>query len=334
MNICFVYKEDYPWDVRVEKICNSLIKEGHSLFLVCRNTKNRQRKEKYKDIQLVRLPSFGGSKIGNIASFSIFINPIWIYYIFDCVRRHKINLIIVRDLPLVLAAVLVAKIFKIKIFFDMAECYPEMYSAMLKYGNNKFLNFFLRNPPLTNIIEWLAIKSVDHTFVVVEESRDRLLKKVSDSEKISILGNTPFLYDITYNEAEDDHKKSLKIVYVGFITSLRGIENAILGLKEYYSINLATAVKFELHILGDGSELEYLKSLVVKVKLKDFIFFHGWVKPENINSFFKQSDIGIVPHRVCAHTNTTVPNKLYDYMAMGLPVLASNTKSVKRIIEE
>ena len=39
--VLFLWDADYPWDVRVEKICTTLLKAGCSVHLVCRNTLGR-----------------------------------------------------------------------------------------------------------------------------------------------------------------------------------------------------------------------------------------------------------------------------------------------------
>jgi len=41
----------------------------------------------------------------------------------------------------------------------------------------------------------------------------------------------------------------------------------------------------------------------------------------------------ICPHKVCEFTNTTLPNKLFDYMLYGLAVLATDMEPVKSIVE-
>ena len=46
----------------------------------------------------------------------------------------------------------------------------------------------------------------------------------------------------------------------------------------------------------------------------------------------RRSDVGVIPHHATEHWNTTLPNKLFDYMAAGIPVLSSDTIPVKRTV--
>ena len=34
MKICIVYDCEYPWDIRIEKICECLIKKNNKIFLI------------------------------------------------------------------------------------------------------------------------------------------------------------------------------------------------------------------------------------------------------------------------------------------------------------
>jgi hypothetical protein len=43
-------------------------------------------------------------------------------------------------------------------------------------------------------------------------------------------------------------------------------------------------------------------------------------------------DIGLILHKVCDLTQHTVPNKLFDYMSVGLPIVATKLKPVERIL--
>ena len=47
-----------------------------------------------------------------------------------------------------------------------------------------------------------------------------------------------------------------------------------------------------------------------------------------------QFHVGVVPHLATAHSDSTVPNKLFDYMAGGLAVLAVNARPLARIVGE
>lgn len=59
----------------------------------------------------------------------------------------------------------------------------------------------------------------------------------------------------------------------------------------------------------------------------------GWVDHSEIFGYVKQSDIGVMPRYTSDHVNTTIPSKIFDYMACGLPVIASDAGPMKRIIK-
>src|SRR4051812_3724988 len=107
MIICHIWDADYPWDVRVEKISDSLSKK-HEVHLVCRNTARRPRYERINGSTIHRLPClpklFG--RMQRLVGFPAFFNPIWVYMIWQTVRTTNADMILVRDLPLALTALL------------------------------------------------------------------------------------------------------------------------------------------------------------------------------------------------------------------------------------
>jgi glycosyltransferase involved in cell wall biosynthesis len=45
-----------------------------------------------------------------------------------------------------------------------------------------------------------------------------------------------------------------------------------------------------------------------------------------------EGDLGLILHRLCDLTHHTMPNKLFDYMSVGLPVVATRMRPVARVI--
>lgn len=46
------------------------------------------------------------------------------------------------------------------------------------------------------------------------------------------------------------------------------------------------------------------------------------------------ANVGALTYRVCGHWNHTIPNKIFDYMLAGLPVLTTEVLPIQRIINE
>ncbi|MDP1879594.1 MAG: hypothetical protein Q8K60_01480, partial [Parachlamydiaceae bacterium] len=88
MRVCFVYKSDYPWDVRVEKLVQSIINNGHEVFLVCRNIDKKPLRETYEGIHMRRLFFFQSfnRQVYNFVTVPFYLNLFWLYYIIKCVK--------------------------------------------------------------------------------------------------------------------------------------------------------------------------------------------------------------------------------------------------------
>lgn len=334
MRICFVYQTEYPWDVRVEKIARTLTDAGHSVHLVCANEGGRARRETLPEAEVFRLPHLSGrlGALNPLVNFPFFFNPVWTRAIDRTVRESHAELIIVRDLPLALAAARAARRYGLPVIMDMAECYPELLRNMWQYGNFNLVNVFARNPRLADLIEKAAIRRLDHTFVMVEESRERLIAKGADPARVSIVSNTPPLEKFhTTTPARPIESGRLEIAYAGWVNRGRGLDTVVAGLGAYVQ---AHGRNVHLTVIGTGDGEAECKALARQLGIEDVVTFRGWQSNTEVVTQVLRSHIGLVPHHVSSHWNNTVPNKLFDYMASGLAVLTSNTRPVGRIVTE
>lgn len=330
VNFCLLYKEDYPWDVRVEKIANALVRNGHSVTIVCRNLDAKVKTEDMDNIHIRRIPGLPWLPytLRKILNFPIWFSPIWLFVLYSVARRNSIDAIIVRDLPLMYSGLIVSRLVGSRLIFDMAECYPEMYSS----GTEKksLIDRIIKSPRLAAIYEKNAANFSDMILVMVEESRDRLINIGVAKSKISIVSNTPPLEK--YNGKVASHNgEQLKIIYVGFVTEIRGLDLLIRAVREYVNV-VSDPFSISVDIVGEGGALKSLTQLVDELELQDQVSIHGWLGHEEVRKLVSSANVGALTYKVCNHWNTTIPNKIFDYMLAGLPVLATEVVPIARIL--
>ena len=336
MIICHIWDADYPWDVRVEKICESLAKK-HDVHLVCRNSKRRSRYERAKNLHIHRLPflSERWGFLNDAIGFPAFLNPLWIYQIFMVASRSKADVILVRDLPLALTAIGIGRLLRIPVVLDMAENYPAMIQDLWDRSGFSLLNLLVRNPAIIRLVERLSIRWCDHIVAVVEESRDRLVSRGVPPEKISLVINTPTSTRwVTLPSLPDGlvprGPNNLICIYLGLLEWARGLETAIRAMP----IVRERIPGVHLYIVGSGRDEADFRVVVNRLQVEKCVHFLGWLDYSSAIRMISESDIGLVPHYATDSWNTTVPNKLFDYMSMGKPVIVSNAKPTERIVQE
>jgi glycosyltransferase involved in cell wall biosynthesis len=91
----------------------------------------------------------------------------------------------------------------------------------------------------------------------------------------------------------------------------------------------------ELTLMGDGADTPRLQALAERLGVLDRdVIFRGRVPYEDASRELPSFDVGVIPHFENDHCNTTIPNKIFDYMASGLTVIASSARPLARVVGE
>jgi glycosyltransferase involved in cell wall biosynthesis len=334
MRIAIVWKNDYPWDVRVEKIARALLSGGHEVFILSANAQGRETSATLDGLHIRRLPATRLRWLNKAISIPFYLNPFWFRLAARVVARERIDLVIVRDLPLILVGVWLKRRFRVPLVLDMAEDYPALYRESLDIGGwRAWVYRIVKNPALMALVERRTLPRVDHTFVVVEESARRLQEQLGvPAARVSVVSNTPrieSLEALAACAARDAHP-GLQLVYTGFVQEARGLEVVVQAM----ALLRARGVDVRFRIVGDGPYLVRLARLVEAEGLHNAIEFTGWVAHAEVARHVRGADVGVIPHPKNDHTDTTIPNKLFDYMACGRPVVVSNAAPMERIVRD
>jgi glycosyltransferase involved in cell wall biosynthesis len=83
-------------------------------------------------------------------------------------------------------------------------------------------------------------------------------------------------------------------------------------------------------LVGDGPDKKSLEDMVVQNHLKDSVVFTGSIPYAKVAEHIAAFDIGIMPDS----NDYGSPIKIFEYMAMGKPVLAPKISPIEEIIED
>ena len=328
--VLLLWDADYPWDIRVEKVTETLMDHGVVMHVLARNRKRWPRRDQVGRLFIHRLPALPRwlGPLNDMVSFPAFVNPLWARSTLKTGREIGTDLIIVRDLPLAPLALWVGRRLGVPVVLDMAEAYPEMIRNVWLFGPWKLRNVLLRNPRLAERVERYVIRRIDRILVVVEESRDRLISLGVDPARITIVSNTPEPGRFRPATSVGSSNPTLRTTYVGLLGYSRGLEVAIRGIAAYRD----QGGHATLELYGTGKAESKLKALTRDLRLEERVGFHGWLDNRDLPRVMAEADVCVVPHRVCGHWQATIPNKLFDYMAAGRPVLVSDVKPMARVV--
>jgi len=269
--------------------------------------------------------------LNKIINFPIFFNPRLIIKVLSLYFRIKPDFVHAHDLPMVPLAIMLKKLFGVKIVFDVHESYPE---ALLFFKKKGIINFLFKNPKLAKILENYSLKKADKIIVVVREHKDKLITRGIREEKIYVVSNTVDIESYDMKESNyvvpSEITENFSFTYSGKVSPDRALDVPIKALK-YIKEKIPDA-KFV--IVGEGPNVNDLKRLAVDLNERDNVVFMKWPGHENIPEILKASSVCIIPQPSNEFINSGVPNKLFEYMYMERTVLVSDAKPMSRIVRE
>ena len=182
------------------------------------------------------------------------------------------------------------------------------------------------NAPLRRLIgavfgmyESYACVKLDAIIAATPYIRDKFLKINLNTVDIN---NFPLLEELA-NTSEWE-KKQNEVAYVGGISKIRGIEEIIQALGYTNEIRLNLAGKF-----SEASVEVNVKNYAAWSKVNEL----GFLNRGQINTVLAKSKAGLVTLHPVINYIDALPVKMFEYMAAGIPVIASNFPLWREIIE-
>jgi glycosyltransferase involved in cell wall biosynthesis len=213
----------------------------------------------------------------------------------------------------------------------MHENYPYLVAEQ-PYMNTLFGRTFLsKSVWFKKEKEWLAI--ADNIICVAEEMKSRLVLVLTKTENITIVPNTLNFKTFVASQKpvtglKDRFKNRFVVSFIGGIDAVRGIEY----LLEAASLIGTKIPELLILLVGEGNTLELLREKSNQLNQKDNVIFEGFKPSSNMQAYIEISDICVIPHVRSEQTDNSSPNKLFQYMYFGKPVISSNCKSLEKLI--
>jgi glycosyltransferase involved in cell wall biosynthesis len=333
--VLYVYQGDWPRNaVRVRKQTQALASDGFSVRLLAGNPNDKPRRERVDWMEVERVPSLGRGRIGSALSFPIFANPFWVWQIWRAARRFRPNCMIVRDLPLAPAVLQIGRALGIPVHYEMADVYPIALRAN-RAAHPGLGSRLARNAAIAEAADRVVIRRAASVFVVSEESRARCLAIGASPDAVAVVGNTPAqLTDLTRMPPLPRDlagwSDRIVVLFLGNLLADRGLLQAV----DAMALAVRSSPRLALAIIGDGPEEQALASRIATLGLHDSVRMLGWKSHEEHETYYRHASIGLLPFLSTAHIEITLPNKLFDYMGAGLPVLATDVAPLRRIVSE
>lgn len=227
--------------------------------------------------------------------------------------------VIASSSPLTIAipAILLSRRIGKPFVFDVRDLWPD---APIQLG-------FLRNPLLIRLARLLELYSYRHASAICSVT-ERMSGKIErrSGKKILTIPNGVDEYFFREEETEgagdsiEDTESLVNVIYAGSC----GYNNAIETIFDLYDLveereELRGKTRFT--IVGDGPALSGFKQ-----KYKNRINMSGRIGKSEIAGLLRKADIALYPQRKIDGGNIkqdSLPNKFFDYIGTGLPILAA-----------
>ena len=331
--------------MRAINLASQLISSGHDVEIISsqfyhqkkihrrRKLSNKKSKSiKHKET-LIWSPGYK-SNIGIMRFLDHFILSanLFIYLVFRLFKeRPDIFYIGYPPVDWSFSSIFVSKIFSIKSILEVSDLWPDLF---FEKNNKKSLDKIIRFIFLPYILmARYCAKSANAICAPTYEMANFFYSKYSaPSKNDKLIFETPLVpppsvskkdYVISY--PENNLSKKLNIIFFGSLMSIYDFKIVSLALEKLSDLDIS------LKIIGDGGSIKEIKNTFEGISNVDFT---GWLDYEKILRIVPDFDIALAPYKNITNYKLNIPNKIVDYLSLGLPILSPLDGCVERLIVE
>jgi glycosyltransferase involved in cell wall biosynthesis len=244
--------------------------------------------------------------------------------VIDKMKGASFDIYHAHDLNTLYPAYKASKLSKGKLVYDSHELYIERNKPRTP---SKFYKF------ISSQFEKYLIRKAD-AVITVGDCIANYLKDKYNVPLPTVIINAPSENKVNIGgkslRQELNIPSNLKLaIYCGGITFNRGLEKLI------ESLTLMPNVYLVLMGYGKPEYLNKLKQIAINNKVDNHFSFYGPVAPTEVTAYTASADLGVAPiENVCLSYYFCAPNKIFEYLIGGIPVVASNFPELSKVVEE
>ena len=241
-------------------------------------------------------------------------------------RRRRYAVLQVHTLPdFLVFAGLPLRLRGVPLILDLHEAMPEFFQARFPGASNPIVHRLLM------LQERASIGFASAVLTVNDALGQRLIDLGVPPDKVTVLLNSPSLqlFDAAAHPRRDFAEDGVvRLVYAGALSPTYEVDVALAAVARLGEVRPDLAVHLEVYGRDFGE-----RSLVddaARLGLLDRVTFHGRVPLEAVPAAIAAADIGLAPTRRNAFTDFSLSTKIFEYGAMGKPVVASRLPMIER----
>lgn len=317
--ICLVRQRDY-YELPLRREAEALRDAGFDVDIVCLREPGGPALEVDNGVTLHRLPLARrrGGPLNYLLDYFMFFLAATV----TVARLHlqrPFRVVQANSMPDILVfTALVPRLFGAKVVAFMKEPTPEL--GLTKYGSARLAR-------LLQVIEQAALRFADLAFTVTEELKDAYVARGADPDKIVVVLNGPEAQHLLQHRTDVVPDPDwFTAVCHGLVDERYGHDTMVraIGLAKDRIPNL------RLRITGSGDYVPELERLIEAEGLHEHVQFLGWLDMPDLVAELCRADVGIVAQKSSPYSNLVHTNKMYEYMLLDIPVIASRLRSTAR----
>lgn len=326
IDYCMVRHGYFPGDTRELKHATAILEEGYSVDMICLREKNQKAIEIVQGVCVYRIPM--KHKRGTVLRYvieyalSFMIMSVVVLYRF---LRYRYKVIHVSTMPdFLVFTSLIPRLFGAKVLLDLHEPTPEIW--LTKFGDRKDFFYWLQ----VKMEQW-SIWYSHRCITVTETLRRRFGERGADTSKISVVSNVSNNEVFSPgNSSLDRNRDRFTLMTHGLIDERIGHETVIGAVAMLH--DKIPGIHYE--ICGCGEYEEALKKRVHDMGCDDLVSFLGYLPFSDLLTNLRQSDVGVIPMQRNPYSELIDTNKMYEYISMRKPVIASRLTGVEANFDE
>jgi glycosyltransferase involved in cell wall biosynthesis len=326
---CVVREHYVPQDSRVAREVEALAALGHHVDVICLRNEHQPPIERLPGVTVWRLPlrhSRGRRALRYLTEYgSFFVLATGLVTLLHLRRRYRI--IQVNSLPdaLVFAAS-VPRLLGARVLLDLQECMPEFFATKFGVG--------MAHPAVRAIarVEQASIRFADFAITPTAQMRDAFIARGAAPSKIAVVmdGADQELFHPVDEPRGEAGGRAFTLVSHGTVEAHYGLDTVI----EAVALLRDEIPQLRFEVYGDGSHLARLRQLAAELGVQDRVWFSGGFVPiEQLVAAIARADAGVVAMKRDPFRDLTLAGKMFDFIAMGKPVLSSRTRSVEQTFD-